>query len=219
MFFQDEWMSSVYAAHPEIIFIDTTYMLLELRLPVYIIIAFPVCEDTQTISWLIHTFKEQNPDRSCLWVVMADKDIKERENIKELFPDVIILIYLLHTLHSFDKTNITSGHKVVILNILQQLAYSISIKEYEKHYKNLMPASPESVREYYNDIWHKIKEEWLMGMKFESGNFLNNTNKRLESFNGKLKSVIDRYSSLEDFVDHFFIVLTSLQTKEILLLL
>lgn len=43
-----------------------------------------------------------------------------------------------------------------------------------------------------------------MGMKYATGNFLNGTNNRLESINAKLKSVISRYSSLEQFVDNFF---------------
>ena len=46
-----------------------------------------------------------------------------------------------------------------------------------------------------------------MGMKYSTGNFLNGTNNRLESLNAKLKSVITRYSTLEEFVDNFFLLL------------
>ena len=49
-------------------------------------------------------------------------------------------------------------------------------------------------------------------MKFSCGNFLNSTNNRLESINRKLKQVIDRNSSLEDFLFHFCI-LTALRTE------
>ena len=38
-------------------------------------------------------------------------------------------------------------------------------------------------------------------MKSDCGSFLTFTNNRLESLNGKLKQVIDRHSSLEDFMD------------------
>lgn len=37
--------------------------------------------------------------------------------------------------------------------------------------------------------------------------FMNKTNNRLESFNGKLKSVISCFSTLEHFVEKLFIVL------------
>ena len=52
-----------------------------------------------------------------------------------------------------------------------------------------------------------------MGLKSSCGNLLNSTNNRLESINGKLKQEISRHSSLEDFVDKFFIILTALRTE------
>ena len=52
-----------------------------------------------------------------------------------------------------------------------------------------------------------------MGLKFGCGSFLNSTNNRLESVNGKLKQVITRHSSLEEFIEHFFIILTALRTE------
>ena len=53
---------------------------------------------------------------------------------------------------------------------------------------------------------HSIRDEWVLGMKSNCGNFLNFTNNRLESINGKL---INRHSSLEEFVDRFFVILTA----------
>lgn len=50
-------------------------------------------------------------------------------------------------------------------------------------------------------------------MKYSTGNFLNGTNNRLESLNAKLKSVISRYSSLEEFVDKFFLILRVLRAE------
>jgi len=41
--------------------------------------------------------------------------------------------------------------------------------------------------------------EWVTGLTSGSGNFLNSTNNRLESFNSKLKSVIPVYSNLPEF--------------------
>jgi len=37
---------------------------------------------------------------------------------------------------------------------------------------------------------------------------LNDTNKRLESFNDKLKSVVPTFSNLDDFIEKLFILLT-----------
>ena len=48
-----------------------------------------------------------------------------------------------------------------------------------------------------------------MGMKYSTGNFLNNTNNQLECINQKLKSVVSRYSSLEEFIEKFFLIFAS----------
>ena len=50
-------------------------------------------------------------------------------------------------------------------------------------------------------------------MKSNCGNFLNFTNNRLESINGKLKQVINRHSSLEKFIDRVFVILSALKTE------
>ena len=47
-------------------------------------------------------------------------------------------------------------------------------------------------------------------MKYKTGNFLNGTN---NSINQKLKSVITRYSSLEEFIDKFFLILRVLRSE------
>ena len=52
-----------------------------------------------------------------------------------------------------------------------------------------------------------------MGMKYRAGNFLNGTNNRLECINQKLKSVIARYSSLEEFIGKFFLILRVLRSE------
>lgn len=43
-----------------------------------------------------------------------------------------------------------------------------------------------------------------MGIKWSSGNFLNATNNRAECINAKLKGIVERYSSQEDFATNFF---------------
>ncbi len=61
--------------------------------------------------------------------------------------------------------------------------------------------------------WHTIHEQWVVGRKISSGNFLNNTNNRLKSINQKMKSEISRYSSLEDFIEKFFLILYLLRSE------
>ena len=70
LFFQDVQMADAFQAYPEIIFLDATYKLLELGLPVYIML----CEDSngqseiiavcllvfEDVIWMMNTFKKMN---------------------------------------------------------------------------------------------------------------------------------------------------------------
>lgn len=85
------------------------------------------------------------------------------------------------------------------------MAYASTESEYNDLYGQLSRDAPKEVVKYVDENWHPIKDEWVLGLKSCCGSFLNNTNNRLESINGKLKQVIKRRSSLEDFISHFFL--------------
>ena len=168
---------------------------------------------------MIATFKKRNPRWRDIRVVMADKDINERHVIKTALPEASLLICLFHVLRSFrreiscDKMGITSGQRQLSLDLLQKLAYSSSNEDYETVYKELEKSAPKIVFKYFQENWHLIRNEWVLHSKAKCGGFLNSTNNRLESINAKLKQVINRHSSLEEFVSHFFVVLSALRCQ------
>lgn len=43
-----------------------------------------------------------------------------------------------------------------------------------------------------------------MGFRWQCGNFFNGANNRAESMNAKLKQIVERFTSLELFVERFF---------------
>ena len=92
------------------------------------------------------------------------------------------------------------------------MAYSSTETEYNNLYAKLQDAQKQVVK-YVSENWHPIKDECVMDLKASCGSFLNTTNNRLESINGKLKQVISRHSSLEDFISSFFVILTALRTE------
>ena len=93
------------------------------------------------------------------------------------------------------------------------MAYSSTVDEYVQ-LKNLFCASAsEEAKTYFLCNWDNIRDQWVMGDKFSTGNFLNNTNNRLECLNGKLKQVITKYSSLENLFKQFFIILLTLRNE------
>lgn len=232
IFFQDAEMRQIYESYPELLCVDATYKLLELRFPVYILLVedgngqseiaavFLLLEETeQSIKTMIGIFKKHNPNWKATRVLMANKDMTERDVLASEFPSAQLLICLFHTFRTFrrevviDKMGITSGQRNLCLELLQQMAYATNDENYLDIYSRFCECAPPTVIEYFNENWHPIKKQWVMGIKYKTGNFLNGTNNRLECINQKLKSVISRYSSLEEFVDKFFLILRVLRSE------
>ena len=119
MFFQDKQMKDAFSAYPELIFLDATYKLLQLGLPTYIMLCedsngqsevFAVCllvtEDASSMTWMMDTFKKCNSDWEKVHVVMADKDIGERDVIKKCLPNVSV--YFMPCAHLEEKSHATN---------------------------------------------------------------------------------------------------------------
>ena len=217
--------------YPEILFLDATYKLLKIRLPVYLFlvedsvgesevvgVAILVEETEEIVRWMLQYLKDRNPEFSPR-VVMADKDFNERAIIKELFPSATVLICLFHSLRSFkreisDKSlALPEGTQIVLKEIFQSMCYARSAEEYNNFYQKFKKVAPMHVQSYFNKNWHNIRAEWVLSFVFSCGNFFNNTNNRVESFNGKLKAVIDHYSTLEQFIQGLFTVVYSTRNE------
>ena len=230
--FQTQEMRSSFSAYPELVLIDATYKLNDLRMPLYVlqildgngqaeIICFwlVASEDQSTISFMMDAFKKRNDCWPKVQVIMADKDMTERDVLCEKLPSADILICLFHTLRSFrreismEKMGISAAERTVSLELLQKIAYSRSEEEYALHYDHFKNVVPRSVAEYFDKNWHGVRHEWVEGLKSQKINFLNNTNNRLESTNQKLKSVISRYSGITTFFKDLIKCVSSLKNE------
>ena len=226
-------MRDVYAAYPEVLFVDATHKLTSLNLAVYLfviedglglseIIGVGLVaeeEDGTSLRWLMETLKSTNECSSITRVIMADKDITERKVFKEVLPDVALNICLFHTLRTFKrevtaaKMGISQALVEVLAELFQKMAYSDTLETYVKHQTDFLEVSPIQVKNYFNDNWDHLCDEWVVGLQQQSGNFGNSTNNRVESLNSKLKSVIKLYSSLEEFGQQFFSILSTLRVE------
>ena len=218
LFYQDEEMRLIFDAFPEILLIDGTYKLNNLRLPLYIMLAIDgngeseiiglmllADEQADTLRRMIRLFKKHNSAWEGINCVMADKDMTERNIIKEEIPQAGLLICLFHTMRSFkreittEKMGISVDERLQVLEIIQSMAHATSEEVYQDLYEQLMETRFTAVKEYFIKNWHSIRNEWVEGNKKKFSNFLNSTNNRLESINQKLKSVITKHSCLLDF--------------------
>ncbi|XP_049270335.1 zinc finger SWIM domain-containing protein 3-like [Rhipicephalus sanguineus] len=207
----NESMRSNMDAYPEFLGIDATYKLLEIRTPVYVMhvedsngdtetvcVAILVNESAPSIKWMLEKFKELHPSWTKIKCVMADKDLLERDLLKESFPESKVLICVFHTLKTFrreiacNKMNITAEERDEALALLQKMVLSRSSEKFEGLQEEFDTNVCKEIRSYYDKNWRPIKDEWYTGPKFMSENFNNTTNNRIESLNAKLKSVIKK---------------------------
>ena len=232
IYFQDKEMKRMYDCFPELLFIDATYKLNNLRMPLYVFLIedgngeseivatwMVVTEDKVSISQMAKIFKNHNPNWGKTKTIMSDKDFIERDALKSQFPDASILICLFHVLRTFrreitcEKLGITSAERGLALEIVQKMAYAKTSCEYLELYQDLKDAKLPGVVDYFDTNWHSIKEQWVDGLKNDNVVFLNRTNNRIECINQKLKSVILKYSSLPQFFSQLVVTLQSLRTE------
>lgn len=90
IYFQTADMKNMFHTYPEVLFIDATYKLNDLHMPLYVLLAIDgngeseiVClwvvqsEDKVTITNLLAEFKRCNENATLVQCVMTDKDMTE----------------------------------------------------------------------------------------------------------------------------------------------
>jgi zinc finger SWIM domain-containing protein 3 len=184
LLYQDRYMQNVYSSFPELIMVDATYKLLDLRMPVYIMLAidgeglseivaiFIVSEETDlVITSAVQSFKKHNPAWSKTVTIFSDKDFNERQAFTKCFPQAKLSLCLFHTLRSFkrevttEKMGITTDERIRCLEIVTQIVYSNSPAEYDRHVKKLRDTKLQSVIQYYEKNWEPIKEQFVTCFK------------------------------------------------------
>lgn len=222
LFFCTEDMKRNFAAYSEILFLDGTYKLLAMLLTVMIFLSEDAdghseivgvgliqSEDHDTFTWLLETFRKHN-EEACkkLQCVMTDKDLLEREVLKQVFLNVPTYICRFHSLKTFNRVisnmkDLSPEEKLEALEILQNMTYSESEEKFQELYTKLKDTMPICVVTYFDDNWYEIRDEWT-AYSMHCGNLGNMTNNRLESINKQIKSVVEKRSSLLEFLKHFF---------------
>jgi zinc finger SWIM domain-containing protein 3 len=232
LLFQDGYMKRAYDKYPELLLVDATYKLLNLRMPVYILMVVDghglseivgiliVAEESEAvIRSVMESFKRHNEAWTKTNVIMSDKDFTERQVFAKCFPGASLLICLYHTLRTFrrevtvEKMGITSSERNRALEIIRNIVYSKSQDAYEANISLLKDTKWKAVKEYFFDNWHPIKEQWVSCFKDSVFNLGETTNNRLESTNAKIKSVCSAYGSLLQFFTEMSSVLGALRNE------
>ena len=101
---------------------------------------------------------------------MSDKDMTEKNVLKEELSQAMLMICLFHTLRtmrrdvSCDKLGISQAERSMCLELLTKMAYANSEENYSELYAELRKYAPQRVVDYFNENWHKISSQWVSGM-------------------------------------------------------
>ena len=146
-----------FASYPEVLCIDATYKLNDLRMPIYlmltidgngqsdIVAVFITADETKcAITKMVESFKAVNPPWVDTHVIISDKDFLECDVFRAEFPNASVLICLFHVLRSFrrevtcEKLGLRVGERDHALELITKLLYSKSEAEYNGYYDDLI---------------------------------------------------------------------------------
>ena len=74
---------------------------------------------------------------------------------------------------------------MLCLEMIQNMVYAHLDETYNGLHNQFVKDCTREVVQYFDSNWHCIRKEWVIGLKYSCGSFLNTTNNRLESINGK----------------------------------
>ena len=203
-------MKKIYERYPEILLVDATYNLLELRLLVYFLLiingdglseiaALFILADKlkSTVENIVKVFQKHNELWTKTKVIMSDNDFVEREGFSKCFANASLLTCLYHTSRRFrrevtcEKMGITA-ERSQCLEIIQLIAYSKTPEGYSQKLEMLKNTKLDSLS-YFMENWDPIKSQWVFAFKDSHMNLGETTNNCLESTFNKLKSVCSKY--------------------------
>ncbi|OXU17032.1 hypothetical protein TSAR_001789 [Trichomalopsis sarcophagae] len=168
-------------------------------------------EDQDTMDWIMSSFKKHHHNNfQIIKYFMSDKNQTQRQAVKKICPNIVLLICLYHTIQiwkrQLSKMNLSSKQKEFYLDELKKLAYAENINIYEYRLREMVKECPECILSYFFQNWDDIKLQWTCYNEHH-GTFYNRTNNRTESINQKLKQVIDKMNKMSNplqAVTHFF---------------
>lgn len=166
IFYQTPAMQQNFRMYPELVMIDATYKLNDLRMPLFILLIvdgngqseivalwISADEEGETIRQMLQSFKKHNENHTKVTCVMADKDLTERAVLASEFANAHLLICLFHTMRSL-KREISCEKLGRKKPCPGDHAHSASEEMYSKHYKELLDTNIQAVISYYNENWH-----------------------------------------------------------------
>jgi len=212
IYFQDADMKRFFDKYPELILLDATYKLTNVRMALYVMMCIgpngeseivavflTTSEDAASLRAALQLFKERNNNWEAIKTVMTDKDMAERDAVREELQQASLLLCIFHVLRSMSrevttaKLHISEQQRASALKELQAIAYSTTEQQYDSLRDRLHASMPAGVVRYFEANWHPCRFQWVQCWQQQNVTFGERTNNRL---NRRLKAVVKVGSSL-----------------------
>lgn len=234
IYFQDGAMRTQFENYPEIMLVDATYNISKENMALQTIIAldgngesqivalFLVnSENIRTMTGLLEIFREENPQSDHTEIIMVDKNAANLASFEEIFPAARIHLCIFHVQQIFQreittkKLSIDEETKKEALQVLSDMVYCVSEREYNTLYQDLQTLGSNSLMRYFNGNWHAedTRKMWVGYSVNKRTHFSNRVNNRSESFNQKLKAIICSYAPLKTFFKDLLVLVSSMKTE------
>ena len=209
-------MKDLFKLYPEIVFIDGTYSVNKLRMPMYSFIiedgngcgqaigyAFVANERTSTLETVLGELAKAH-DFSKVKVVIVDKALNEIAAIKSLMPDVTIQLCKFHVMQAFTreikKTPVDESTRNLLVKLVREMVFARTEEMFQNKFGSFAKVSTPALLNYFHKNWGKNKEYWAGYLTNSVVNLGNTTNNRIESHNQKIKDVLNRNKTLAEAV-------------------
>lgn len=223
IFFTTERMRQLMSFWPKVLFIDGTYKLTNIGFVLVLmncmdtnnythVVGCAILADEQadTLSEMFKSFIEEHK-KACtlLECIITDKDLTERNVLKQLLVGVKLFLCQFHTLQAMgreitpSKMDATKEEVDLSLRILECMVKTSSEDKFHRKFEELQKVAPPKILLYYLNNHHELRKEWAKCymIDFTYGQFTNN---RTEALNNSIKLQIPLNNDLCVLIHNIF---------------
>lgn len=231
--FQDEKMLKNFELYPDVLLCDATYKVNDRNMPLFVMMAIDGHGETQIVALallksennrsiqnILNAFKRNNDKHTEIKTIIVDKSAANISSFGTVFPNVAVQLCLFHAKQAFRRkvmqtnTGLTADQRQTAMDIFSKMLYDECPTNYENLCREMEDMGNAVLWNYFNDNWNNCREMWAGCEVKHYRHFCNRTTNRVECFNQKLKSVIDRYSPLTKFFGETLLCVSSLNVEK-----
>lgn len=212
---------------------DATYKLNDRNMPLFVMMTVDGNGETQvaalvilrsennaSIQCALNAFKRLNPNHTKIEVVIVDKSAANISSFETVFPHAAVQLCIFHAKQAFKRkiiqTNVglSKSEQEDATKIFDRMLYGECTIRYNELCHEMENIGNEPLWNYFTNNWQNCAEMWAGCYVKHYKHFCNRTTNRVECFNQKLKSVVDRYSPLSKFFKDTILCINSLNVEK-----